>query len=545
MLIPISDENTYLGRPVVTYVLIAANILVYVIVNLVIGVDAAFPYVALRPDKVELHALFTSVFVHAGILHLASNMLFLWIVGDNVEMSFGRITYVAFYLGTGLIAGIFHIIMNLDSEQMVVGASGAIAGVLAAYLVLYPENRIRFWYWFGYLYYYFWCGTFQVRAKFAIGAYFVLQLIYISFTGAGSNVSYEAHIGGGLAGAGLTFLFLYLEWAERDRPHAWVRPPSSSHPRKSRKEERASPEASRSAPPMIPRIPRRIRARAHRRLPRGMKIVDPDAYTLIRADDSPIETLPIGKLISKEMGCPLVDVTTRISVSSGFLCGEIPKETAERLLPMLAEAGVPALAVPLKDLENLPRAILLRGVKVHASGLDTRTEWEEFSILWGEIRLVACGQIRTEKLVRKTSPQPSRRSLLSSGPFGGMMGMPTPSRSRRRTSFDTVHRNEVVIDLYHTDSKLRFRFWQGRFRLDGIKVARSADAMQMLAQRIVEKARGPALSPALTALAQKKDISAYSFPNRSLYEGHNQYLFLLERHAPEILRGGRGRWLEL
>ncbi|MCZ6689101.1 MAG: hypothetical protein O7H41_05810, partial [Planctomycetota bacterium] len=109
----------------------------------------------------------------------------------------------------------------------------------------------------------------------------------------------------------------------------------------------------------------------------------------------------------------------------------------------------------------------------------------------------------------------------------------------------TVHRNEVVIDLYHTDSKLRFRFWQGRFRLDGIKVARSADAMQMLAQRLVEKAKGPALSPALTALAQKKDISAYSFPHRSLYESHNQYLFLLERHAPEILRGGRGRWLEL
>ena len=125
------------------------------------------------------------------------------------------------------------------------------------------------------------------------------------------------------------------------------------------------------------------------------------------------------------------------------------------------------------------------------------------------------------------------------------MGVPIPSFSRSSVSYDTIQREEVVIDLYHTDSKLRFRFWQGRFRLDGIEVANSTEAMHVLARRIVEKAKGPALSPALTALAQRKDISAYAFPHRSLYEAHNQYLFLLERHAPEILRGGRGRGLEL
>lgn len=545
MLIPISDENAYHGRPVVNYVFIGLNVLVFLLVNLQMGEARTYQALGLIPDDIRLHTLFTSVFIHAGIVHLLGNMLFLWIAGDNVEVSLGRGRYVAFYLGSGVIAGIFHSIMNWGSTTPLVGASGAISGVLGAYLVLFPENRIRFWYWF----HLYWFGSFQVRAKFAIGAYFLLQLIYISLVGTASGISYEAHIGGGLVGAGLIYLFLKLGWIHRERPHAWVRLPSSA--RRKRKERSSAPGATpvqgrrKESTPLVPRIPRRVRARAQQRHSRGLHIRDPDAWTLIQADDATVETRRVGELVAGEVGCPLVDVTTRISTTRGFLCGEVPREKAERLVPKLAEMGVRALAVPLKDLQKLPRAILLRGVKVHGNGLDTRTEWEEFSCLWGEIRLVACGRIRTEKRVRRPL-SPSLGSPLTTPLAYPMMPIPM-----RRTSsggglkYDTVRREEIVIDLYHSDPKLRFRFWEGRFGLDGIKASTRADEMRELARRIVERAKGPSLSPGLTALAQGKSLRDYSFTTRGSYETHNQYLFLLERHSPESLGGGRSHWLEL
>jgi len=146
--------------------------------------------------------LFTSMFMHAGWLHLGSNMLYLWIFGDNVEDRFGHVKFIIFYLLAGLAATAAQLAFSLDSNIPNLGASGAIAGVLGAYLVMFPQGRV---------------SVLQgqrvipMPALIVIGFWFVLQL----FSGIGSiantadtgGVAYMAHIGGFVAGFVLTFVF--------------------------------------------------------------------------------------------------------------------------------------------------------------------------------------------------------------------------------------------------------------------------------------------------------------------------------------------------
>ena len=152
--------------------------------------------------------LLTSMFMHGGWLHLAGNMLFLWIFGDNVEHRIGHVPYLAFYVVAGLIASFAQILVNTDSVIPTLGASGAISGVLGAYLVMFPTNRVtvimlRF--------------PMQVPAIVAIGLWAVFQ--FISGIGAlgveetGGGVAYMAHIGGFVAGVagGLLFRSIFNE----------------------------------------------------------------------------------------------------------------------------------------------------------------------------------------------------------------------------------------------------------------------------------------------------------------------------------------------
>ena len=146
--------------------------------------------------------LFTSMFMHAGWLHLGGNMLYLWIFGDNVEDRFGHIKFAIFYLLCGLAATVAQLAFSLGSNVPNLGASGAIAGVLGAYILLFPQEKVKVLQ-----------GqqVIQVPALIVIGIWIVLQF----FSGIGSiantaqtgGVAYMAHIGGFLAGFALTFLF--------------------------------------------------------------------------------------------------------------------------------------------------------------------------------------------------------------------------------------------------------------------------------------------------------------------------------------------------
>ncbi len=209
MFIPLKDLNPRRSTPWVTISLIAVNIGVFLYQStLPYNAENAFILsFAEVPSRVSglLHGhgsvhlallpLFTSMFLHGGLLHLAGNMLFLWIFGDNVEDFLGRADFLLFYLGCGIGAGLLHIFSDFHSSLPALGASGAISGVMGAYMVLYPRSRILT------LIFIF---LVPIPAVVILGWWFILQFLGgLSSLGlrASGGVAWWAHIGGFLLGA--------------------------------------------------------------------------------------------------------------------------------------------------------------------------------------------------------------------------------------------------------------------------------------------------------------------------------------------------------
>ena len=242
MILPLGDSPNPRGLPLVTYGLLAANIAVYVLISLPLGqtpVDPSDPAVreylevvaralphgvglrdllqqttaydlfvfryGFRPVAPEVGALFSSLFLHAGFLHLFGNMLFLWIYGDNVEHQLGSLTYLGAYLGTGVAATLFHTVFDLDSPLPLVGASGAISGVLGFYFRWFPRNQVRLLV----LLFPFFLDVFLVPARLVLGMYLVVDnlLPFLLARGMeGGGVAHGAHIGGFIAGLAAAWL---------------------------------------------------------------------------------------------------------------------------------------------------------------------------------------------------------------------------------------------------------------------------------------------------------------------------------------------------
>ena len=241
MVMPLRDDNTDRHTvPVVTYALIAVNVLVWLIE---LGVGEPFingystvPFeithnedltgtqtvqaggesipIRLYPGPTPIHlTLLSSMFMHASWMHIGGNMLYLWIFGDNIEDRIGSAKFLLFYLICGLAASAAHIMVGTDSVIPSLGASGAIAGVLGAYLVLFPRRQVQV------------LVARQIvhmPAFIVLGLWIVLQIFsQISVVGAeGGGVAYMAHIGGFVAGVALIFLF----GGKRARPAGAVQP---------------------------------------------------------------------------------------------------------------------------------------------------------------------------------------------------------------------------------------------------------------------------------------------------------------------------------
>lgn len=214
-MIPLKDDNPTSTYPYVTIGLITINILVFVYEisigsNLVPFLNryGAKPLFVLRmtspygyPSPFE--TVFTSMFLHGGLLHIAGNMLYLWIFGNNIEDSTGHFRFIIFYLLSGIIAVYTFSLVNPVSTTPMVGASGAVSGVLGAYLILFPRAKVLTLVPFG-----FYMQIIKVPAILVLGLWILVQIISGSVSGsAGGGVAWFAHIGGFVAGMILIGLF--------------------------------------------------------------------------------------------------------------------------------------------------------------------------------------------------------------------------------------------------------------------------------------------------------------------------------------------------
>ncbi|HTB94009.1 MAG TPA: rhomboid family intramembrane serine protease [Candidatus Sulfotelmatobacter sp.] len=207
-MIPLKDINPTRNFPFVNLMLISANVLVF-IYQLTLSPRAAKLFVLANatvparipaflaghaPASVAVFPLFSSMFLHGGLMHLLGNMLFLYIFGDNVEDTFGHIGYLLFYLLCGIGSGLIHVMFNWGSAIPALGASGAISGVMGAYAVLFPHHKILT---------FFFIFLIPVPAILILGYWFVLQFV-AGINGLGmataGGVAWWAHIGGFLMG---------------------------------------------------------------------------------------------------------------------------------------------------------------------------------------------------------------------------------------------------------------------------------------------------------------------------------------------------------
>ena len=205
MFFPLRDENPSDGQPIVTISLIAVNVAIFIFCLALgeKGYGAIIYQFGMIPAQLTIYAPITSMFLHGSFGHIIGNMWFLWIFGDNIESVCGRRKFIIFYILSGLFAGLLHFLLYPASNIPTIGASGAIAGILGAYIVLYPRAKILTLIWF------FVITTARISAVWFLGFWFVMQLFYGSIgviAAVSTGVAYWAHIGGFLAGAGLILI---------------------------------------------------------------------------------------------------------------------------------------------------------------------------------------------------------------------------------------------------------------------------------------------------------------------------------------------------
>ena len=212
-MIPLKDDNPTLNNPIITYFLIGLCVVVFLIQ---LGSQSyrsgqLFYSYGLIPSvlmgnkqlPIELYAvpalltIFTSMFMHGGFMHLIGNMLYMWIFADNIEDNLGAVKFLIFYLLAGIGAAMTQVLMDTQSQIPMVGASGAIGGVLGAYLINHPNAKVLVLIPFG-----FFSQIIKIKALYVLGFWFILQ-----FISSGGGVAYAAHIGGFVSGKILILFF--------------------------------------------------------------------------------------------------------------------------------------------------------------------------------------------------------------------------------------------------------------------------------------------------------------------------------------------------
>jgi membrane associated rhomboid family serine protease len=229
---PLKDDNPTTITPIVTWALIAINVTVF-LYQLSLGSGSsqlfvfqygAIPSVVLGRQHLSANiavippvlSVFTSMFLHGGFIHLIGNMWFLWIFGNNIEDSMGHLRFIGFYLICGILASWSHIASNPGSMIPSIGASGAISGVMGAYIMLFPRARVL-----TFIFLFIFIRLLYLPAAVILGYWFLIQLLSGSMTlgEQGGGVAFWAHIGGFVAGVLLVGLFKKKNVRFFSRPH--------------------------------------------------------------------------------------------------------------------------------------------------------------------------------------------------------------------------------------------------------------------------------------------------------------------------------------
>jgi membrane associated rhomboid family serine protease len=325
MFLPIGDENPRERTPYVNYALLAVNIAVFFLFCFPEPrEETVLARYALKPSNLHWPTLFSSMFLHAGFMHLAGNMLFLWIFGDNVEDRLGHVGYLIFYLAAGLAASFAHIATTATPQVYTLGASGAISGVVGAYAVFFPRHRVKMLVWI-----FIYVNVIPIPAFWWIGIWF-LQQVFFAARGVG-NVAYLAHIGGFAAGVAVA----------------------------------AAARLLRSGLPSSPRLPEEIREAS--RAPRsrrpfitivneeGVEFLDDaaDRYSVVLLADDLGQAGRIAQAASEVTGEDPGRAARRLEATRGLVVREAPRVAAEQVQRALRARGVPS-AIVHRSRANLP-----------------------------------------------------------------------------------------------------------------------------------------------------------------------------------------------
>ena len=211
-MIPLGDEIPTRSFPVVTLLIIGANVLIFFYsFSLPVPPDAVFvqyglvPYELTHTPLTAYSNIYSSMFLHAGFWHLGGNMLYLWIFGNNIEDVLGKFRFTLFYLVCGTLAAFGHITTDASSQIPMVGASGAVSGILGAYLVLFPFSKIRTLIFLGFL-----ITVIRIPAIILLGLWMVIQVANGLAVSGGPGVAWMAHVAGFIAGMLLILPFRAL-----------------------------------------------------------------------------------------------------------------------------------------------------------------------------------------------------------------------------------------------------------------------------------------------------------------------------------------------
>jgi membrane associated rhomboid family serine protease len=362
MFIPIGDDNPRERTPFVNYSLLAANIAVFFLFTFPEPRPEILERFALTPSRSEPHTFLTSMFLHANLLHLAGNMLFLWIFGDNVEDRLGHVGYAAFYLACGLAADMLHLVtlpahhpalahMGLrPSDIPMLGASGAISGVIGAYVLFYPRHRVKMLLWF-----YWFVDILYIPAFWWIGIWFLEQLVFahLGFTG----VAYWAHIGGFAAGAVAGSAVRFgggLLGPRRGNARRFDRTPPERRPFLSLEDDS------------------------------GIEFVEEaeDRYAVLLLDEELHALVRIARAAAAVTGEDPRLAARRLEATRGMIARDLPRAAAERLQRELHVQGIPAALILFHRVNFPPEPRLVEAASWDDHALRLRTGGELVPVPW-------------------------------------------------------------------------------------------------------------------------------------------------------------------